>query len=122
MTTSMEYEIIDTSSVYVPLGYLFIAVEKRGIDESLFISKCLEKDDFSISAEEVNEIEIEEMLENIECLLDDLERSKMKSNIISKIKNIVTVGNLPHKLESWGGSFFIVCEENIFYINWQRES
>ena len=96
-----------------------------GVDEDFFISKCLEKDDFSIPVEEIKEIkEIKnsDMLENIQCIFDDLEKSEMKSNIISKIKNIVSVGDLPHNLASAGGSFFVVCVKNIFYINLQRES
>ena len=122
MTKNMEYEIIDTSSVYVPLGYLFIAVDRNGVDEDFFISKCLEKDNFSIPVEEIKEIKNSDMLENIQCIFDDLEKSEMKSNIISKIKNIVFVGDLSHNLASAGGSFFVVCVKNIFYINWQRES
>jgi hypothetical protein len=122
MTQNMKYEIINTSSVFVPIGRLFVAVENKCDDKTSSLKECLMIDEYAISDGENNPMELGSFSEEPIMISQDLENSGKKSLYIPMLKNISKAYILPHAPESAGGSYRVLDTNNVFYINWLRES
>jgi hypothetical protein len=118
----MKYEIIDTSSAFVPIGRLFVAVKNKSDDENKFLRECLVLDEYAISGEENNPIELRLFSEEQVMIFQDLDNSGKKSTYMPMLKKISKAFILPHAPESAGGSYLVLGTSDVFYINWHRES
>lgn len=118
----MKFEVIDTSSVYAPIGHLFVAIQENCDDDFQFLLECFEKDGFSFHSHEKVEVKCAEVLSAITLIKKDLFSAKKESKLIHGIENIMSAAALPHNPSSSGNSFLIRCKASVFYINWYRES
>ena len=113
----MKCEIIDTSSAFVPIGRIFIGVQRNCDDENQFLKTCLELDEYAISGGESSQIELSSFSEEVKSMLQDIDNSAKESIYLPMINSVIKVFILPHATESAGGSYLAWCTNDIFYIN-----
>lgn len=118
----MIFEAINTSSASVPIGFLFIAAEECGGDENSYLTKCLEKNNFSVPVGERIEVTLSEMLITIKLISKYLINSKLGKQAYFNCTKYCECNRAITRSRVSGRFFLIRCLNCVFYINWYRES